>query len=719
MAPSGGASKKRRRRRDGGGGGDAASDRNSLAKFGFHQKKGRSSAAAAAAGRAKDDDDAAVADENNGRGGADDENEKGGGRKEIDVLLVSASDAAGDLEPGSPDVFAAAAALGQPDEGDDSDDDYDDDVDDGNSVRLRRRDDAADRYYDLDDRDLEALTQQGRLSQADVDADELEDMITILADGDESEDDEEEERCETTNDAARRSFPAPREARKRREQHQLRQPTLTQLGRQLEGCPDRSLPRRAVSFSGQWQDTDDMVYLDKGGESMITYKKHETWQSSALRGVYYHILEFKWKGCGRKLGKCEVYRDLRHTFLGVEESELLVNDSTWRRHCRQDNVKNFGYMAKVSDPIEANLLDENGMIELRKLNRPCRKLATQKPTPMLEWNSCGAQYHNTYTFCSPPIRPVSPATNRKPVVLDLFAGCGGMSLGLAEAGFDVKYMVENNSFAADALRINHDKRHAIIYQQDVNTFLRNAKEAADRKGFTGYPKRDGIDHIHASPPCKGFSLINAGGKDDISNNNLTFAFVDAVELYRPRTATFENVTGMLSTDDNAKRRGGLKCNRSYLQRLIRRLVVMDYQVRVTVLDASDYGDAQNRKRVVLFAARHGVCLPDVPAPTHRDNGNDGLERKRVVDDEDVLGNLADIDLVSEGEFVIIPNEPRRIYDHFPSEQCFAKALGTARSEKQKLVKGSRAGTILCKKPVEHYCQERVRMRRIASLVWAA
>lgn len=73
------------------------------------------------------------------------------------------------------------------------------------------------------------------------------------------------------------------------------------------------------------------------------------------------------------------------------------------------------------------------------------------------------------------------------------------------------------------------------------------------------------------------------------------------------TATFENVPGLV-----------LKDYKGYLQYMVSSLIAMEYQVRVSVLNASSYGDPQNRQRVILWAARKDCILPTLPAETHGD-----------------------------------------------------------------------------------------------------
>lgn len=117
----------------------------------------------------------------------------------------------------------------------------------------------------------------------------------------------------------------------------------------------------------------------------------------------------------------------------------------------------------------------------------------------------------------------------KPIALDLFAGVGGMSIGLKNAGFDVKFSVENNHLTAATLQANLSNiTSSRVYVEDVKVFLKRCRE-----GHPCYPSIVGdVDHIHASTPCKGFSRANRnGGSNDLRNNQVCFLFVCLVYKY--------------------------------------------------------------------------------------------------------------------------------------------------------------------------------------------
>jgi len=219
--------------------------------------------------------------------------------------------------------------------------------------------------------------------------------------------------------------------------------------------------------------------------------------------------------------------------------------------------------------------------------------------------------------------PPRIAGKTKPKVLELFAGAGGMSVGFHNAGMQTRWVVESNESAAATLRANHKGENPPeIYTEDIRDFLDGV-----RKGNPAYPSKEEVDHIHGSPPCQGFSRANrVGGEEADENNGLTKEFIHCIRELEPMTATYENVPGILQEK-----------TRGYLQWVITELMDMNYQVRVEVLKASDFGDPQNRRRVILWAAKCDencqMLLPSAPKPTHGPN----LIPRRTV--QDAIGCL--------------------------------------------------------------------------------
>ena len=161
----------------------------------------------------------------------------------------------------------------------------------------------------------------------------------------------------------------------------------------------------------------------------------------------------------------------------------------------------------------------------------------------------------------------------------------------------------------------------------MNDFLENC-----RQGKSGYPRRGDFNHLHASTPCQGYSGANRvldGGKNGQKNRELIFSFVEAIRIFQPDTASFENVSGLLAQQHVC-----------YLKEVVSTLFFdLGCNVRVCLLNAAEYGDPQIRHRVFLFASRKGLCLPRAPIPTHGRPGS-GLRNIKTV--KEAIGHLAQI-----------------------------------------------------------------------------
>jgi DNA (cytosine-5)-methyltransferase 1 len=193
----------------------------------------------------------------------------------------------------------------------------------------------------------------------------------------------------------------------------------------------------------------------------------------------------------------------------------------------------------------------------------------------------------------------------RPVVVDLFAGAGGMSLGFEQAGFDVAAAVELDPVHAAVHAFNFPKA-AVLARSVVGlrgAEIRKAAGLGDRR----------VDVVVGGAPCQGFSLIGHRVLDD-PRNRLVQEFVRIVTELDARYFVFENVKGLT-----------LGKHRRFLEELVRAFQAAGYRVRIPwkVLNAADYGVPQNRERLILLGAKIGEALPNYPAPTSRAAGSKG------------------------------------------------------------------------------------------------
>lgn len=123
----------------------------------------------------------------------------------------------------------------------------------------------------------------------------------------------------------------------------------------------------------------------------------------------------------------------------------------------------------------------------------------------------------------------------RPIAIDLFAGCGGMSLGLEAAGFDIAAAVEFD--AVHCLVHHHNFPYGVTICRDIA--LVSAGEILRKLNNKGYSSD--IDLIAGGPPCQGFSLMGKRQLDD-PRNSLVFEYVRMIRDLKPKYFLFEEKT---------------------------------------------------------------------------------------------------------------------------------------------------------------------------------
>jgi DNA (cytosine-5)-methyltransferase 1 len=206
----------------------------------------------------------------------------------------------------------------------------------------------------------------------------------------------------------------------------------------------------------------------------------------------------------------------------------------------------------------------------------------------------------------------------------LFSGCGGCSLGLKQAGFDVVLAADINEDACRtyATNINSDS----IWTADLSTITTN--DLWERSGL----EKSQVDLIVGGPPCQGFSSAGARNWDD-PRNTLLKNFVEIVTSAKPTWFVMENVEGLLTANQGF-----------FITEAITRLLEAGYWVRAKKIYMERYGVPQRRKRVLVVGNLEGHEF-DFPVPTYRD----GLQQ--MTFDEaptlSILDAIADLPSVSE------------------------------------------------------------------------
>lgn len=183
----------------------------------------------------------------------------------------------------------------------------------------------------------------------------------------------------------------------------------------------------------------------------------------------------------------------------------------------------------------------------------------------------------------------------KPTLIDLFSGCGGLSFGFLQAGYEVLMGIDNDAVSLKTFKENHPASEVLEIDLSKPTAVREIQRALKRKI---------VDVIITGPPCQGFSLTGPRNLND-RRNNLFMAVVNAVKEFKPKAFLIENVPGLVTLYG-----GKIK------DRIIKQFENLNYKVSWDVLHAADYGVPQSRKRVFFVGLREDAGEFIFPSPTH-------------------------------------------------------------------------------------------------------
>lgn len=182
---------------------------------------------------------------------------------------------------------------------------------------------------------------------------------------------------------------------------------------------------------------------------------------------------------------------------------------------------------------------------------------------------------------------------KKPKVIDLFAGVGGLSYGFMKAGFDIVLANEIDETIAMSYSKNHPNTQMInkdITQLDI------------KKIFKAY--KNNIDVIIGGPPCQGFSQKGKRKTIYDERNFLFRYYFKVVEYIEPEYFLIENVPNILTAE-----------NGLFKNEIINLFESIGYSVNCDVLKASDFGVPQDRRRAIIIGKK-GKIKPKLPKPTN-------------------------------------------------------------------------------------------------------
>ena len=174
----------------------------------------------------------------------------------------------------------------------------------------------------------------------------------------------------------------------------------------------------------------------------------------------------------------------------------------------------------------------------------------------------------------------------KPKVIDLFSGVGGLSLGFEMAGFEIVIANEYDKSIASSYQYNHRKTKMIA--EDITTL-------PIVETFKEY--RGKIDVVIGGPPCQGFSQKGQRKTINDERNFLFKYYVKVVELVQPKYFVMENVPNLLTAE------------KGFFKKEIEEMFgKIGYLLNAEILDASDYGVPQSRRRAVIIGKKTNILM---------------------------------------------------------------------------------------------------------------
>lgn len=179
---------------------------------------------------------------------------------------------------------------------------------------------------------------------------------------------------------------------------------------------------------------------------------------------------------------------------------------------------------------------------------------------------------------------------KKFLMVDLFAGCGGFSLGMEKAGFTPWFVNEIVPSFCSTYQYNHTLSDDHYFIGDIRELNQNIKV---------YEKYlNNIDIVIGGPPCQGFSMANRQRIIDDPRNELYKAYLTFLSHVRPKFFVMENVRGM-------------KMRQEEIYEDIRTYLGNDYKFKSIILQASNFGIPQNRERFIIIGNRIGITINDI------------------------------------------------------------------------------------------------------------
>lgn len=184
-------------------------------------------------------------------------------------------------------------------------------------------------------------------------------------------------------------------------------------------------------------------------------------------------------------------------------------------------------------------------------------------------------------------------------VISLFSGCGGLDLGFEKAGFDIPVANEFDPTIYETFKVNHPRTHLIegdvrkVTKEDIAPFISGE-----------------VGGIIGGPPCQSWSEAGSLRGIEDARGQLFFDYIRILKEFKPKFFLAENVSGMLANRHNEA-----------VQNILNLFEEAGYDVTLTMVNAKDYGVAEERKRVFYIGFRKDLNI-DFVFPKGSTSGDD-------------------------------------------------------------------------------------------------
>jgi len=226
--------------------------------------------------------------------------------------------------------------------------------------------------------------------------------------------------------------------------------------------------------------------------------------------------------------------------------------------------------------------------------------------------------------------------------IDLFAGCGGLSLGLYNAGWKGLFAIEKSPDAFKTLKHNLivNKKHFdwpawlpqtnLEIDQAVKLYKKNFEKLKNQ-----------VDLVAGGPPCQGFSMAGRRNEND-QRNNLITSYIDFIKLLKPKILFFENVKGFTMEFKKNKDKG--KEYSTYVENALNKA---GYFVKGELVNFGEYGIPQKRTRFILVGIRKDVANASAELAKEfftkiQENKHSFLSKKNLIINTNLQDAISDL-----------------------------------------------------------------------------